>query len=52
MTNLPGKEFKVMVIRMLTELGRRMNKHSENLNKEIQNEKVLSRSHRAEKYYP
>lgn len=26
---LPDKEFKVTVIKMLTELGRRMNEHSE-----------------------
>ena len=25
--NLPDKEFKVMVIKMLTELGRRMDEH-------------------------
>ena len=29
---LPDKEFKVIVIKMLTELGRRMDEHSENLN--------------------
>ena len=27
--NLPDEEFKVMVIKMLTELGRRVNGHSE-----------------------
>ena len=27
-SNLPDKEFKVMVIKMLTELGRRMDEHS------------------------
>ena len=36
-SNLPDKEFKVMVIEMLTECGRRMHKHSENFNKETEN---------------
>ena len=30
-SNLADKEFKVMVIKMLTKLGKRMDKHSENL---------------------
>ena len=30
------KEFNVMVIKMLTELRRRMDKHSENFKKEIE----------------
>ena len=30
--NLSNKEFKVMVINVLTKLGRRMGEHSENLN--------------------
>ena len=30
MSNLPDKEFKVMIIRMFTELRRRMDEHSEN----------------------
>ena len=33
LSNLPDKEFKVMVLKMLTELGRRMDRHSENFNK-------------------
>jgi len=33
----PVKEFKVMVIKMLTKLRRRMNEHSENCHKEIEN---------------
>jgi len=33
-SNLPDKEFKVMVINMLTKLRRRMDEHSENFNKE------------------
>ena len=35
--NLPDKEFKVIFIKMLTELGRRMDEHSENFNKDIEN---------------
>lgn len=35
--NLLDKEFKVMVIKMLTELRRRMDERSENFNKEIEN---------------
>ena len=31
-SNLPSKEFK-MIIKMLTELGRRIEEHSENFNK-------------------
>lgn len=30
------KEFKVMVIKLLAELGKRMNKHSENFKKEME----------------
>jgi len=33
--NLPDKEFKVMVIKMFTELERRMDELSENFNKWI-----------------
>lgn len=29
-SNLPNKEFKIMVIKMLTELGGRMDEHKEN----------------------
>ena len=35
-SNLPDKEFKVMVIKKLTKCGR-MDKHSEILNEEIEN---------------
>ena len=35
-SNLPNKEFKVMVIKMLIELRRRMDEHSKNFNEEIQ----------------
>ena len=37
-SNLPDKEFKVTVIMMLfIDLGRRMEEHSKNFNKEIEN---------------
>ena len=36
-SNIPDKEFKVIVIKMITELGRRMDRHSENFNKEMEN---------------
>ena len=35
--DLPVKVFKVMVIKMLTELGRRMDANSKNSNKVIEN---------------
>ena len=34
---LPDKEFKAIVIKMLTELGKRINEYSENFNKEPEN---------------
>ena len=34
-----NKEFKVMIIYMLRKLKRRMNEHSENFNKELENTK-------------
>lgn len=36
-SNLPDKEFKVMVIKTLTELRRGMDEHHKNFNKEIKN---------------
>lgn len=33
-SNLPNKELKVMVIKMLTQLRRRIDEHSENFNRE------------------
>ena len=48
--NLPDKELKVIVIKMLTELGRIMNEHDENFNKDGKYTKVLNRSHRAKEY--
>jgi len=49
-SNLSDKEFKVMVIRILTELRRRVDEHSENFNKDKENKKVPNRSHRAQEY--
>ena len=37
MSNLPDREFKQRVLRMLTDLGRRMDELSENINKEMEN---------------
>ena len=36
-SNLPDKKFKVMVLKIFTKLGRRMDEHSENFNKEREN---------------
>lgn len=36
MNNLPDKEYKALVIRMLTEL-KRLDEHSENFSKELEN---------------
>ena len=33
--NLPNKEFKVIVIKLLNELRRKMDEHSEKFNKEL-----------------
>lgn len=33
-SSLPDKKFKVMILKMLTKLGRRMDEQSENFNKE------------------
>lgn len=35
--NLPDKEFKVMVLKILTEFGRRMDEYSEKFNKTTEN---------------
>ena len=35
--NLPDKEFKALVVRMLTNLGKGIYEHSENFNKELEN---------------
>lgn len=36
-SNLPSKEFKVMFIKMLTKLSRRIEEHSDDINKEMEN---------------
>lgn len=36
-SSLPDKEFKTIVLKMLTELGRRMDELSENFSKQIEN---------------
>lgn len=35
--NLPDKEFKTLIIRMLTERGKRIDEQNENFNKELEN---------------
>ena len=35
--NLPDKEFKTLLLIMLTELGKRIDEHGENFNKELKN---------------
>ena len=37
LSNLPDKEFKLMIIKMLHEFRRRMDEHSVKFNKELQN---------------
>ena len=39
-SNLPDEELKVIVIKVLTELRRRMDEHSENCNKENTKQKL------------
>ena len=40
-SNLPDAEFKALVIRMLNELGRRIEELSENFNEEIEDIKMV-----------
>ena len=40
--NLPDEQFKVLVIRMLTELGKRIGEHSGHINKEL---KSIKKNH-------
>lgn len=35
-SNVPDKEFKVMIINMLTELGRGNEEHNKNFNKDVE----------------
>lgn len=45
------KEFKIMVIKMLTEVGRTMHKQNENFNKDTEkNTKVSNKNHRTKEY--
>ena len=37
--NIPDKEFKIMIIKMLNEHRRRMDKHDEKFSKELENMK-------------
>ena len=39
-SNLPDKEFNIMIIKIPTDLERKMNDHSENFNKELENIKM------------
>ena len=48
--NLPDKEFKSLVIRTLTELGKRIDEHSENLNKELEETEPQKHPLRTEEY--
>lgn len=41
-SKLPDKELTVMVIKMFTELGGRMDEHRENFSKEIENMRNMS----------
>ena len=45
-SNQPNKDFKVMIMKMLTDLRRIMDEYSENFNKELEN----IESKRAEEY--
>ena len=38
-SNLPNKEFKIMMIEMFDELRRRIDEHNENFNKKVENVK-------------
>ena len=48
--NFHNKEFKVKIIKILTEFGRRLHENSGNINKDRKYKKVPSRSHRTEEY--
>ena len=37
MSNLPDKQFKIMVIKMLPEFGGRIDKHNENFKEKMKN---------------
>ena len=42
-SNSPDKEFKVLIIKMLNNLGRKMDEHSDKFNKELENTKMNQR---------
>ena len=42
--NLPDKEFKALIIRILTKLGRRISEPTENLNKELESIKSTNQN--------
>lgn len=48
LSNLPGKEFKVMVIKMFTKFRKRIKRCSENFNKELGN--IKKRTSQNEEY--
>ena len=41
-SHLPGKELKVMIIKMLKELTRKIDEHNKNFNKNFENKKKQS----------
>ena len=43
-SNLPSKEFKVMIINMLNKLGTRMDEHSEKFNRVRKHKEELNRA--------
>ena len=49
-SNLSDKQFKVLVIKIFIDFGRRLDEHTENLNKYRKDKKVPNRSLRIEEY--
>ena len=49
-SDLPDKDLKIMVIKMLTKVRRTMHEKSENLNRDREYKRVPNRNHRAEEY--
>ena len=43
-SNLPNEEFKVMIIMVLTKLGRRIDEYSKNFNKELEKIYIYNQS--------
>ena len=46
--NLPEKEFRIMIVKMIQDLGKRIKEHNENFNKELDN--IKKEPIRAEEY--